>query len=42
VSTHSELPRKWNSKCDMIKMAFEEDSMSCTQVFEWFRCFKEG
>ena len=27
---------------DVIKMAFEEVSMSRTQVFEWFRCFKEG
>jgi hypothetical protein len=26
---------------DMIKMAFGEDSVSRTQVFEWFRCFKE-
>ena len=27
---------------DMIKMAFGEASMSCTQIFQWFRCFKEG
>jgi hypothetical protein len=26
----------------MIKMAFGEDSMSRTQVFEWFCHFKEG
>jgi hypothetical protein len=24
----------------MNKMAFREDSMGCTQVFEWFRHFK--
>jgi hypothetical protein len=26
----------------MTKMAFGEDSMSRTQVFEWFRHFKDG
>jgi hypothetical protein len=26
----------------MIKMAFSEDSMSCTQVFEWCHSFREG
>ena len=25
-----------------IKMAFGEDCMSSTQVFDWFHCFKEG
>jgi hypothetical protein len=28
--------------CDVIKMAFGEDSLSHTQVFEWFHCFREG
>jgi hypothetical protein len=27
---------------NMIKVAFVEDSMSHTQVFEWFCSFKEG
>jgi hypothetical protein len=26
----------------MIETAFEKNSTSCTQIFEWFRCFKEG
>jgi hypothetical protein len=26
----------------MIKMAYGEDSMSLTQVFEWLRGYKEG
>ena len=27
---------------DIIKMAFGENSMSRTHVFQWFRCFEEG
>jgi hypothetical protein len=27
---------------EMVKIAFQEKAVSCTQVFEWYRCLKDG
>jgi len=26
----------------LLQQAYDEDAMGCTQVFDWFRQFKEG
>ena len=42
IKFYQKLGKTCTETHNMIKIAFREDSMSCTQVFEWCRCFREG
>jgi len=36
------LPKSATETYNLLKKVYDDECLSCTQVFEWFKRFKEG